>query len=159
MVGRVVDEKPQHISVKPLGPVTLLARGAGWAQVLERRRYGTRIVVQENREDLADARYLGSHVPFGARPDVAVDAGHSGVGGLAVRRILRLHDDVTDAGAEIVGLHERGRAPRGDRHEQQDEKGDNAEYGHLDLLSGLVEVDDRERAHERVPVAFQYDAE
>ena len=122
-------------------PMAFLARLPGGAQILDGRRDGCRVALEEHRQDLPGPRDLGLDVPGGAVADVAIHAADPRVGGSLVGLVFGPHHAMAQGSAEGDRLAVQEGIVRNEGH--QDGEGRPAEDDVAEPLPlrGVVEVD------------------
>ncbi len=143
LVSEVVGADHLLVADELLRPVALLAGLARGAQIVDRRRNGPRVAVHRDGPDLPQAVDLGLDEPVGALADVALDAGHAGVGGDLVGGPLRMHDAVAELAAEARGLRRLVGPVAAESEQQEHERArdQHAERGVEVLALGQIELE------------------
>jgi hypothetical protein len=96
--------------------------------------------MQRDLDQLLGAVNLGFEVGFRAGADVAIHAGHVGVGGNLVGGVLRMHH-VAGLAAELRRIHVRRAAVAGHGDNQQVEDGSHQNDVHAVAEDPVVEID------------------
>ena len=142
-VVRVLGPDEKLVAGEFLGPVAVLARVARRPEVLHRRGNGRVVGLEGDGIELAQAVDLGLDEPRRAGPDVALHAGHPGVGRVEVRRVLGLHHRVARLPAELSGVHVLDGLVGGRPHDREIEEGQEEHEDHRPPQKRAPEVDGR----------------